>query len=203
MPETTVRNPDADNAIDTGQRVHIPGEAGLWVFILGDMTLFGFFFAQFVFARGSQPRLFNTSRGELHIAFGAFNTCLLLAGSLFVVWGVEAIRRGRPDTARRWFTVGAATGVWFLVDKSIEWGLEISRGITHITNDFFTYFFVFTGIHAVHVTIGLCVLTYLCRLTRKPGLGTREMHTFESGAAYWHLVDLLWIVLFALLYLMA
>ncbi|MUL65876.1 hypothetical protein BOO86_15480 [Mycobacterium sp. CBMA 234] len=198
-----VSSPGTQSGVKTGQRVHVPGEAGLWVFILGDMTLFGCFFAQFVFARGSQTQLFNASRSELHIAFGAFNTCLLLTGSLFVVWAVEAIRRGRPTAARRWITVGAVTGVWFLVDKSIEWGLEISRGITPITNDFFTYFFVFTGIHAVHVTIGLCVLAYLRRLTRRPGLGPRDLHTFESGAVYWHLVDLLWIVLFALLYLMA
>jgi nitric oxide reductase NorE protein len=181
----------------------IPGEAGLWAFVLGDMALFSFFFGQFVFARGSQPAMFNASRDELNIFFGALNTCLLLTGSLFVVWGVAAIRRNDPATARRWFSVGFLTGAWFLVDKGIEWGSELSRGINPLTNDFFTYFFVFTGIHAVHMIIGLCVLRYLCRLCKRPDLGPRELHTFESGAVYWHLVDLLWIVLFALLYLMA
>jgi nitric oxide reductase NorE protein len=203
MSNTAVGRPALAQDTATDHGAHTPGETGLWVFILGDMTLFGFFFAQFAFARGSQPQLFNASRGELHVAFGAFNTCLLLTGSLFVVWGVVAVRHGQADIARRWFTAGCLTAAWFLVDKAIEWTMEVARGITPISNDFFTYFFVFTGIYAVHVTIGLCVLGYLCRLTRRPELGTRDMHTFEPGAVYWHLVDLLWIVLFALLYLMA
>jgi nitric oxide reductase NorE protein len=203
MSDIMIQGPDVGADTVGDNRIHTPGEIGLWVFILGDLSLFGFFFGQFVFARGSQPELFNASRGQLQIAFGAFNTCLLLTGSIFVVWAVHAVRHGYPDIARRWFAAGCVTAVWFLVDKVIEWSMEVSRGITPISNDFFTYFFVFTGIHAVHVTIGLCVLWYLRRLTRQPEISEREMHTFESGAVYWHLVDLLWIVLFALLYLMA
>ena len=193
------------SAADVGppKRRHVPGEAGLWVFILGDLSMFAFFFGQFVFARGSQPELFDSSRGELSLFFGAFNTCLLLTGSLFVVWMVQAVRRGERAAARRFLAAGFGTGAWFLVNKALEWGHEISRGLSPVSNDFFTYFFAFTGIHAVHVTIGLCVLTYLWRLAGRSDFGERDLHTFESGAVYWHLVDLLWIVLFALLYLMA
>jgi nitric oxide reductase NorE protein len=204
MSDTAIDQSSASCAIvGSSKRRHTPGEAGLWVFILGDLSMFAFFFGQFIFARGSQHKLFDHSRAELSLFFGTFNTCLLLTGSLFVVWMVQAIRRGERVAARRFLAAGFGTGFWFLVNKAFEWGHEISRGLTPISNDFFTYFFAFTGIHALHVTIGLCVLAYLWRLAARSDFGERDLHTFESGAVYWHLVDLLWIVLFALLYLMA
>lgn len=183
----------------------IPGELGIWVFVLGDMTMFSAFFAQFAYDRGHQVQLFQESQAHAHVAFGALNTMLLLTGSLFVVCGVQAARNGALGVARRWFSLAFASGAVFLVDKFIEYADKLQHGLTPVTNDYFTYYFMFTGIHAIHLIAALLVIRHLRRLCGegRGELEERQLRTIEVGATYWHLVDLLWIVLFVLLYLMA
>jgi nitric oxide reductase NorE protein len=85
--------------------------------------------------------------------------------------------------------------------KVIEYGAKFRAGITLTSNDFFMFYFMLTGIHLLHVLIGMGVLTFLMRHTAAGVLDERRIQHLESGASFWHLVDLLWIVLFALLYL--
>lgn len=184
-------------------RRRIPGEAGIWVFVLGDVTMFAAFFACFVWDRADDVDTFTRSQEEVHITFGAVNTCLLLTGSLFVVWAVQAARRGTLDTARRFFVAALACAAIFGVDKVIEYSDKIAHDQVPWTDSYFMYFYMFTGIHAIHLLIGMIVLAHLARLCRRAGLSAADHRTIEVGATYWHLVDLLWVVLFALLYLMA
>lgn len=184
------------------RRRRIPGETGIWVFVLGDMVMFAAFFGIYVQARSQHTELFNASQQKLLIAFGAVNTCLLLTGSLFVVWGVHAIRNGAARLAPKLFAAAFVCASLFGLDKVIEYTEKLSVGITPVTNPFFTYFFMFTGIHALHLIIGMCVLARMRRIARQPELDASDMAAIESGATYWHLVDLLWVVLFALLYLL-
>jgi nitric oxide reductase NorE protein len=199
MSETLLTRPDAH---PTPHR-RIPGEAGIWVFVLGDMTMFAAFFGCFTHDRGYRVDLFNASQSQLHISFGALNTCLLLTGSLFVVWGVNAARRDRLDEARRWLGWAWACGALFGLNKILEYSDKIAHDITPATNLYFMYFYMFTGLHALHLLIGLIVLWNLRRICAQPALTQANRRTLEIGATYWHLVDLLWVVLFALLYLMA
>lgn len=185
------------------ERRHVPGEYGIWVFILGDMTLFAAFFGVFVRDRARQPAAFTESQATLHIAFGAVNTCLLLTGSLFVVWAVQAVRRDDNAAARRFLAAAWVCAAVFGLDKVLEYADKVTHGLTPATNDYFMYFFMFTGIHALHLVIGMVVLAHLRRLCARPVLTAANVRTIEVGASYWHLVDLLWVVLFALLYLMA
>jgi nitric oxide reductase NorE protein len=182
---------------------HVPGEGGIWVFILGDMVMFGAFFGCFVHDRSRHLEMFAWSQAQMKIGFGAVNTCLLLTGSLFVVWAVQAVRRGATATARRFIAVAFACAAVFGVDKVIEWSEKIAHGLTPATNLYFMYFYMFTGLHAVHVIIGMIVLARLWRICGRPVLAGGHLRSVEVGASYWHLVDLLWVVLFALLYLMA
>ena len=184
-------------------RRHIPGEGGIWVFILGDMVMFAAFFGCFVHDRSRHLEVFAWSQAQMKIGFGAVNTCLLLTGSLLVVWGVQAVRRGATAVARRFIAVAFACAAVFGIDKVVEWSEKIANGLTPATNLYFMYFYMFTGLHAVHVIIGMIVLGHLWRLCDRPALSPAQLRTMEVGASYWHLVDLLWIVLFALLYLMA
>ncbi|MFJ9390487.1 cytochrome c oxidase subunit 3 family protein [Nocardioides sp. NPDC101246] len=183
-------------------RRRIPGEAGIWVFILGDLAIFALFFATFVVDRSKQPDLFNASRAELHISWGAVNTLLLLTASLFVAWAVHAARDGLPAVASRFLLWAMGCGGLFGINKVIEYTDKISSGHGPDTNIFFTYYFCFTGLHALHLIIGLCVLARMRWLLAQPDFGPDDIGTLESAATYWHLVDLLWIALFALLYLM-
>jgi nitric oxide reductase NorE protein len=130
------------------------------------------------------------------------NPLLLLTASWFVAIAVERCRTGLGATASRYFSLGILCGVGFVANKSLEWGSKITQGINPATNEFFMYFFVFTGIHLLHVLVGIGVLCLLRSVSRSPGLNERRIRTLESGATFWHLVDLLWVVLFALLYLL-
>ncbi|MFE3000819.1 heme-copper oxidase subunit III [Nocardia sp. NPDC059246] len=203
MPESTVAlsTPTLRSRYEPAKSV--PGEVGIWVFILGDMALFGAFFGVFVYDRSTRVATFAWSQAELHLSFGAINTCLLLTGSLFVVWAVQAAGRGANFVARRFIALAMICGSIFLIDKVIEYSEKLSHGFTPNTNLYFTYYYMFTGIHAIHLIIGLITLGHIRKLLRKPELSAVNYRTINVVACYWHLVDLLWVVLFALLYLMA
>jgi nitric oxide reductase NorE protein len=181
---------------------HVPGEAAIWVFVLGDMTMFAAFFGQFLWDRAHQHELFTSSARELSIAFGAINTLLLLTGSLFVVLGVHAVKERMDRMGSRLFAATFACAFVFGINKVLEYSSKLRAGYYPDSNDFFTYYYMYTGIHAVHLLIGMIFVGRMWQLSRRPQLNRHDFRFIEVGATYWHLVDLLWIVLFALLYLM-
>lgn len=194
-------NPDDVKASANHRKEHLPGEAGIWIFILGDMTVFALFFVTFMFYRGQDPQLFAEAQTLLSQHWGAINTLLLLISSWFVVLAMNAIRLGRSPLAARLFSGAWLCGFAFVVVKYFEWGAKFSAGISITTNDFFMYYFVFTGIHLLHLLIGLGVLAYLISRARKGSIDQGGLMLMEGGACFWHMVDLLWIVLFPILYL--
>lgn len=181
---------------------HLPGETGVWVFIGGDLMIFGLFFLTFMVYRGRDPALFVESQRTLNQTCGLINTILLLTSSWFVALAVHGARSRWTKAVPRLFVFAFLCGVGFGAIKILEYSEKITAGMTITTNDFFMFYFMFTGIHFVHVLIGMGVLAYLFNVSRKIDLGPGDIPVLESGAAFWHLVDLLWIVLFALFYLM-
>ncbi len=180
---------------------HLPGEEGMWVFIFGDMTVFAMLFGVYLYYRGEAPAQFNESQLQLNQTFGVVNTVVLLTSSLLVVTAVRAMRRDARGLARR-LTYGAMLcGFIFVLNKAIEYGEKLSHGLVPATNQFFMYFYVMTGLHLFHVAIGLALLWFVVKLTRKPAYEAREQRYLEGSACFWHMVDLLWIVIFPLLYL--
>ena len=176
----------------------IPGEGGLWLFLFADMTLFAFLFGIVVYIRHDQPETFASSQQSLSQTLGLVNTLLLLTGSLFVALGVQGGRAGAAR-ADRLLAAAIACGAGFLGVKVLEWGHAISEGHTASSNDFYSCYYMLTGIHLAHVTIGLGVLVAMYRNARS---GRLRPDLLEGGGCYWHLVDLLWVVLFPLVYLM-
>ncbi|OUS16556.1 hypothetical protein A9Q88_06675 [Gammaproteobacteria bacterium 50_400_T64] len=192
-------------------KLHVPGEVGIWVFILGDMVIFGLFFIVFVYYRGLDLELYLQSQATLNQNYGAINTLFLLASSWFVAMAVDDMRSKTTRLAPRFFVLAMLCGLGFAVVKIIEYREKITAGITLTTNDFYMYYYIFTGLHFLHVLIGMGVLVFLwfkarAAVQRKGELPVgdkeKEMMLIESGTSYWHMVDLLWIVLFPLLYLM-
>ncbi|MGW1617722.1 cytochrome c oxidase subunit 3 [Streptomyces sp. NPDC002172] len=179
---------------------HIPGEPGLWVFLLGDMIMFSVFFGFIAVLHGRYPRMFRASQQALHPDLGLLNTLLLLTASALVARGLRQLRSGRPTRTLPWALLCA---LGFAAVKGSEYALVIHGGHTPTSNDFFMYYFVFTGIHLAHLTIGLGALTVLIVLSRRPALSRGQLLVAEGAAAYWHMVDLLWLVLFPLFYLVA
>lgn len=181
---------------------HIPGEAGIWVFVFGDMMVFALFFCVFTYYRGLDPALFTESQAKLNLNYAAINTLFLLTSSWLVVMAVEAVRRGNENIVPKLIAGAFACGAGFAIIKFLEYGEKINAGITMLTNDFFMYYYIFTGIHFLHLIIGMVVLAFLWKKARNGNLTDKDVQTFESGGAYWHMVDLLWIVLLPLIYLM-
>jgi nitric oxide reductase NorE protein len=181
---------------------HVPGEPGIWVLLFGDMMVFTVLFTVYLHQRGIHPELFAESQGALNRALGATNTLVLLTSSILVVFATRALRR--PELrylARRLTLGGVLVGACFVVIKAFEYHEKIAAGITPSTNEFFMYYFVLTGLHLAHVIIGLIVLTVLSTLASKPEPTKTHIAFFEGGACFWHMVDLLWIVIFPLVFL--
>jgi nitric oxide reductase NorE protein len=180
---------------------HLPGEEGTWIFILGDMTVFALLFGVYIDARSKDPLLFDRSQAILHQTYGAINTLLLLSSSLMVVMAVRAIRHGVPNIAPRLFAGAFACGLGFSFMKYLEWSEKLKDGIKPATNDFWMYYYILTGLHFFHLILGMAVLVFCFVQAKKPQLSVRQFAFVEGGACFWHMVDLLWIVLFPLLYL--
>jgi nitric oxide reductase NorE protein len=174
----------------------------VWVFILGDMTVFALLFGVYVYYHNKQPAVFEHSQMRLHRSFGAINTLLLLTSSLFVVTGARAARGLIPRLPQVAFGAAIVCGVGFICNKYLEWSDLLSHGLKPATNNFYMYFFVLTGLHLFHLLLGMAVLATLLVLSRRRVWSGGVATFIEGGACFWHMVDLLWIVLFALLYLM-
>jgi nitric oxide reductase NorE protein len=177
----------------------LPGEEGVWILVLGDMLVFGLFFITYLYYRAQEADLFDRSQALLNVHLGVINTLLLLTSSWFVVMAVEAVQNGRTRRAKTLLQLAFLCGAGFCAIKVIEYTEKFCQGISLVTNDFFMYYFMYTGIHLLHVAIGLGVLLFLMHST--DGATPQDARLFESGATFWHMVDLLWIMLFPLLYL--
>jgi nitric oxide reductase NorE protein len=179
---------------------HVPGESSMWFFIIGDLLIFGVYFVAYMIYRGQDHALFLHSQQHLNQGLGATNTVVLLTSSLFVALGTEAARGGKSADAYRLFGVAFLFGLAFPLLKMVEWIPKISAGMTPGENLFFMYYYVMTGLHLCHVVLGLAIMGFVMRNLRVSNEPNIEF--VETGAMYWHMVDLLWLVLFALFYLM-
>jgi nitric oxide reductase NorE protein len=189
----------AANAAGTEAR-HTPGEPGLWVLLCGDMMVFTVFFVMFAWHRCERVDLYRASQAHLNQVFGILNTFLMLSSSWFVATAVQASRRNRLRLASGCFRAGLLCGVLFCIVKIFEYGEKFRADITPSTNDFFLYYYIFTGVHLLHVIIGMLVLGILSSYVRTGNCDAAKIRNIEGGACFWHVVDLLWIVLFALFY---
>ncbi len=185
------------------QAPRVPGEAGIWVLVSGDLLVFSIFFVLLLLQRSSDPAAFLDSQRSLNQFIGGLNTLLLLTSSLCIALAVRSVRRNPTPSpsASRWFAAAAALGLGFVGVKAVEWSERFTAGQSIGTNDFFMYYFMYTGIHLLHVLAGLGVLTVLFFVSRRPTLDKGTVRMIEAGGVFWHLVDLLWIILFALFYL--
>ncbi|MCV7176710.1 cytochrome c oxidase subunit 3 [Mycolicibacterium sphagni] len=177
----------------------LPGAPSIWFFVIGDLLIFGAYFVAYMFYRGQDHALFLHSQARLNLDIGAINTIVLITSSLFVALGTSAARAGKSAEAVRLFGVGLAFGAAFPVFKLFEYVPEILGGVTPGTNLFFMFYFVMTGLHLCHVLLGLVIISFVIRNLRT---SAANIALAETGATYWHMVDVLWLVLFALLYLM-
>ena len=179
----------------------LPGEEGLWVFIFGDMTVFAVLFGVYLYYRGRATELFTESQTYLSQGVGVANTLILLTSSLLVVTAVRAVRAGARDLATRLVIGAFICGGAFVLNKVFEYSQKVSDNLVPTTNEFFMYFYVLTGLHLAHVLLGMGLLVFLVYLIRQGELSKRQSVYVDGAACFWHMVDLLWVIIFPLLYL--
>ena len=193
-------------------RDEVGSRMGMWLFLFTELILFGGMFLVYAVYRFSHPAEFQLAATQLDTLVGTINTILLLTSSLTVAMSITALSRGQR-TLSLWL-VGAtiALALAFMVNKYFEWGHKIEHGIYPRSPEllarpageilYFGLYYTMTGLHALHVLIGIGVLTYLIVAIRRGIVTPSWPVRLESGALYWHLVDIIWIFLFPLFYLL-
>ncbi len=199
--------PAAAQGADTAPR--LAGDLAIWFVILLELLTFGIMFVAYAFARLRELALFNATQATLELWSGTVNTVLLISGSWCVARAVQTLRDAAADASRhaaRWTTAAVACGVGFLLLKFSELAGKFAAGMDLDGNRFWMFYVLLTGFHFLHVlvaTLALIVVgVWMRRGAYGPGRGADRLHTPETVAAFWHMVDLLWIVLFPLLYVM-
>ena len=177
------------HALDT-----LPGELLMWVLIVSELLVFGAALAAFLAVRATDPEGFAQSQALLHREAGALNTLVLVTSGLLAALATQAALAARWWRARALLGGAVLLGLIFLVVKGAEYWTKASQGIGTETHPFFTFYYLVTGFHAMHVVAGIVVLLLVAVRARA--------HEIETGAAFWHMVDLVWVLLFPVIYLL-
>lgn len=185
-----------------------PGDFAVWIIIYVELLTFGLFFLGYIISRRANIELFNKSQEVLSQTSGFINTFILITSSYFVVKAVSIIRNMTQENhkksnkkASRWLLLAMVCAMTFLVIKMTEFSHIFGLGINLSTNKFFMFYLLLTGFHFMHVLLGSVILFNIYQKSKKHGYTPDDYFGFESGASYWHMVDLLWIVLFPLIYI--
>ena len=178
---------------DWGILGDLPGDPMIWVLIFSELAAFGLFLGAFVVARAIHGAMFASGQMALDSTLAGINTAVLVTSGWAAARGTGAARAGERRTSRRWLFGAMALGAVFVAIKLAEYGREIGSGIGLETSPFFTLYFLLTGFHLLHVCLGIVILAVVCRRA--------EAVSVETGTAFWHMVDLVWIVMFPIVYL--
>jgi nitric oxide reductase NorE protein len=178
---------------------HVPGEGDMWFFVLFESLVFTSYFCVYLYFRTQNERAFLDAQSALDLPLGILDTIILLTSSWAVARCVQQSRAGRHQRARQLAVVTVGLGVAFSALKIVEWVRLIHEGHTFTSSDFMQYFFFLTGMHAIHLVIGFVTLGVL--IHHLSDASTRSQQTIETCSTYWHTVDLFWVLIFALLYI--
>lgn len=191
---------------DVGSRI------GMWLFLFTELILFGGLFIAYVVYRFRFPEEFHLAAMELDTLVGTVNTLILLTSSLTVAMSITALRQGRKGLSAFLLSGTLVLGLAFLVNKYFEWGHKFDAGLYPQSAAmlalpqgeilYFGLYYVMTGLHALHVVIGLVILGVMLRGVLRGTVTPEHPLRLEVGGLYWHLVDIIWIFLFPLFYLL-
>jgi len=171
----------------------LPGDPMIWVLIFSELVAFGLLLGAFAVAHAVNPAVFAAGQATLDVRLAGANTIVLLTSGWAAARGTLAARATEPALSRRWLLLAMALGAGFIAIKLTEYAGEIAGGAGLDTSPFFTLYFLLTGFHLLHVGLGIVILAVVCRRAAATSV--------ETGTAFWHMVDLVWVVMFPLLYL--
>ncbi len=180
----------------------LPGDFAIWLFIFMELLVFGIFFIVYAYMRQQNVMMFNQYQLTLDREIGFVNTLLLITSSYFVVQAVHAVKLNRIKPTINWLYAALAGGAGFLMLKSVEYYEKFSEGINLSTNTFYMFYLSLTMFHFLHVVLGMIILAAVVYKAKAGAYSSDSSTGVETGASYWHMVDLVWIILFPLVYIM-
>ncbi|GAB4213228.1 MAG: cytochrome c oxidase subunit 3 family protein [Rhodoferax sp.] len=176
------------------------GDLAVWIIILAEMAVFGIFFWAFAGARMAHVAAFHHDQATLDLRFGGINTALLISASACMVMAIDAAQKLQRRATLGWLLGCLAGGAGFVLIKLTEYSAKWAAGIDLSSSTFFMFYFLLTGFHFAHVLAGMVFVGWVGWLTARRPAAQAPLHALRSAGAFWHMVDLLWIVLFPLIY---
>lgn len=187
------------------------GKMGMWLFLFTELFLFGGLFIVYAVMRSKYSGDFHHAAFELNAFIGVTNTVVLLVSSMTAAMSLTAIQKNQVNKSIGLIFITLLLAGVFMVNKYFEWGhkfelhlypgSDVMKNLPHGEIMFFGLYFMMTGLHALHVVIGGVFLTIVIFKLKSGRINQNHYLLLENGALYWHLVDLIWIFLFPLLYL--
>jgi cytochrome c oxidase subunit 3 len=198
---------------DDAEQQYETSTLGMWLFLAQEVLFFGAVFATYAYYFFLHTDAFEAASNHLSLTLGAINTVVLIGSSLTMVFAVHAAQHGTKRAQIGWLSATMLLGLVFLVIKAYEYTHKFHEGL--VPGPLFTYsgpdaaqhqlflcmYFTMTGLHALHMIIGIGILAALCVLARRGWFHAGYYTPVEMTGLYWHFVDLVWIFLFPLLYL--
>jgi len=192
-------------------RDDLTSKTGMWMFLYTEMLLFGGLFIVYTTYRYRNPVAFHLAAEELSVFIGALNTIILLISSATIAMSITALQKKNKTLSLALLGTTVVLGIVFLVNKYFEWGHHIKEHIYpgsailaqrgHGDVLFYGLYYFMTGLHALHIIIGLVFILVIVNMIRKNKIDSGNYVLLENSGLYWHLVDLIWIFLFPLFYL--
>ncbi|MGL1863034.1 MAG: cytochrome c oxidase subunit 3 family protein [Pseudodesulfovibrio sp.] len=192
---------------------YLGAKMGMWLFLFTEILLFGGLFVLYAVTLQRYPAEFHEASKMLDTTMGTINTIVLITSSLFAALAVTALQKADIKKAKIFLILTIILAGVFLVNKYFEWSAKIGHGIYPGSPDiadwapgkqaFFALYYTMTGLHGIHIVIGMAVLGWIYWLIEKEKCTPDYFIVLENGGLYWHLVDLIWIYLFPLYYLIA
>ncbi len=188
-------------AIEAKNIYYPPGGMLLWIVIFLELFTFGMALVAMVYSAKQEPEVFHTSRLLLNPIYGTINTLLLLTSGFFMAVSVQQLKIGERKKSQKFLTATMLFGLLFLVVKTVEYSSKIDAGLGLGYNTFFTFYWLLTLFHVIHVIVGLIILASVYFGLKKENSSTK-MEDVEASAAFWHMCDLIWLLLFPIIYLL-
>jgi cytochrome c oxidase subunit 3 len=209
-------NQESEIALESHSEPHVhrddmASKMGMWLFLFTELLLFGGMFILYAAYRYMYADAFRAAALRLDPVIGSVNTIILLTSSLTVVLAILALRKGQKLLSKLMLGFTFLCGIGFLINKYFEWSIKFHHGIypkgpemanmSNGENVFFGLYYVMTGLHGLHVIVGLTFFAFIYYMIEKNKLTATNNQKFENAGLYWHLVDIIWIFLFPLFYL--
>ncbi|WP_460135644.1 cytochrome c oxidase subunit 3 family protein [Pseudomonas sp. S1_E04] len=184
------------------ERRRLPGDLAMWFFILAELSVFALLILAFAVAQRLNPEVFALGRAQLDTSTGLAMTLSLLTAGTLAALAVQRVRQGRARQGGVWLCAAWLVALVYVWIKLAEYAHLAAAGLGLEHSTFFTLYWILTGFHFLHVLLGMAILAWLAWRCWQRAYQAPRLSGLESGVLYWHMVDLVWVVLFPLVYVM-